>query len=198
MKRIILLVAASLVLDVVAANTVEGKLYDDVVLVFKQGQSRDLGRQGVYNYSTDSRVKSIGIIRNIRLTPTISAGFGLMFGGIELEFETQPSMVRSGDLDIDIDRLLGINAKIKFANIVPYSNLSYFIEDRKQRLNFSANFGIEVVQLSGVSVDLEGEVGELLMQQEGVVSKLQEEIRNELEVHYLVPVIQMNLNYLFN
>ncbi len=91
-----------------------------------------------------------------------------------------------------------INAKIKFANIVPYSNLSYFIEDRKQRLNFSANFGIEVVQLSGVSVDLEGEVGELLMQQDGVISKLHEEIRNKFEAHYLVPVIQMNLNYLFN
>lgn len=198
MKRIILLVAASLVLDIVAADTVEGKLNDDVVLIFNQGQSRDLGRQGVYNYSASSRVKSIGIVRNIRLTPTISAGFGLMFGGIEIELETQPSMVRWGDLGIDIDSLLGINVKIKFANIVPYSNLSYYIEDRKQRLNFSANIGIEMVQLSGVSVDLEGEVGELLMQQNGVVSYLQEEIRNELEAHYLVPVIQMNLNYLFN
>ena len=54
MKRIILLVAVSLFLDVLAAKSVQGNLNDDLVLIFNQGESRDLGRKGVYNYSIDS------------------------------------------------------------------------------------------------------------------------------------------------
>ncbi len=198
MKRIILLVAASVFLDVVAAKSVLSSLGDDLDLIFSQGRSRDLSRQGVYNYSADSRDKSIGFLSNTQLTPTISLGLGLMFGGIEIEFETQPSVVQYRDSEIDIDGLLGVNAKIEFADIIPYASLGYYIEDRKQRLSFSANAGIKLLLLSSVSVNLDGEAGDLLEQQNGVVSRLEDEIRQELDDYYLEPVIQMAMNYRFN
>jgi hypothetical protein len=198
MKRIILFVAASLFLDLVAAKSVQSNLDDDLVLIYSHGQSHDLDRQGVYNYSTNSRVQSIGFMKNIPLTPTINVGLGLMFGGIEVEVETQSSIVRFRDSDIDIDGLLGVNAKIEFADIIPYLNLGYYIEGRKQRLSFSANAGIKLLWLSSVSVTLEGEIGNLLEQQNGVVSRLQDEIRQDLEDYYLEPVINIHMNYLFN
>lgn len=198
MKRIILFVAASLFLDLVAAKSVQSNLDDNLVLIYSQDQSHDLGRQGVYHYSTNSRVQSIGFMKNIPLTPTINVGLGLMFGGIEVEVETQSSIVRFRDSDIDIDGLLGINVKIEFADIIPYLNLGYYIEGRKQRLSFSANAGIKLLWLSSVSVTLEGEIGNLLEQQNGVVSRLQDEIRQDLEDYYLEPVINMHMNYLFN
>ncbi|MCH7880045.1 MAG: hypothetical protein IIB69_00455 [Proteobacteria bacterium] len=198
MKRIILFVAALLFLDLVAAKSVQSNLNDNLVLIYSQGQSHDLGRQGVYNYSTLSKVQSIGFMQNIPLTPTINVGLGLMFGGIEIEIETQSSMVRFRDADIDIDGLLRVNAKIEFADIIPYVNLGYHLEDRKQRLSFSANAGIKLLQLSSVSVTLDGEVGDLLEHQTGVVSRLQDAIRQDLDAYYLEPVISMHMNYLFN
>lgn len=198
MKRIILFVAALLFLDLVAAKSVQSNLNDNLVLIYSQGQSHDLGRQGVYNYSTLSKVQSIGFMQNIPLTPTINVGLGLMFGGIEIEIETQSSMVRFRDADIDIDGLLRVNAKIEFADIIPYVNLGYHLEDRKQRLSFSANAGIKLLQLSSVSVTLDGEVGDLLEHQTGVVSRLQDAIRQDLDAYYLEPVISMYMNYLFN
>ncbi|MEE8365638.1 MAG: hypothetical protein V3R76_07620 [Gammaproteobacteria bacterium] len=198
MKRIILFVAALLFLDLVAAKSVQSNLNDNLVLIYSQGQSHDLGRQGVYNYSTVSKVQSIGFMQNIPLTPTINVGLGLMFGGIEIEIETQSSMVRFRDADIDIDGLLRVNAKIEFADIIPYVNLGYHLEDRKQRLSFSANAGIKLLQLSSVSVTLDGEVGDLLEHQTGVVSRLQDAIRQDLDAYYLEPVINMHMNYLFN
>jgi hypothetical protein len=164
MKRIILFVAASLFLDLVAAKSVQSNLDDDLVLIYSHGQSHDLDRQG----------------------------------GIEVEVETQSSIVRFRDSDIDIDGLLGVNAKIEFADIIPYLNLGYYIEGRKQRLSFSANAGIKLLWLSSVSVTLEGEIGNLLEQQNGVVSRLQDEIRQDLEDYYLEPVINIHMNYLFN
>jgi hypothetical protein len=135
-------------------------------------------------------------MQNIPLTPTINVGLGLMFGGIEIEIETQSSKVRFRDADID--GLLRMNAKIEFADIIPYLNLGYYIEGRKQRLSFSANAGIKLLQLSSVSVTLDGEIGDLLEHQKGVVSKLQDEIRQDLDAYYLEPVINMHMNYLFN
>ena len=198
MKRIILFVAALLFLDLVAAKSVQSNLNDNLVLIYSQGQSHDLGRQGVYNYSTLSKVQSIGFMQNIPLTPTINVGLGLMFGGIEIEIESPSSMVRFRDADIDIDGLLRVNAKIEFADIIPYVNLGYHLEDRKQRLSFSANAGIKLLQLSSVSVTLDGEVGDLLEHQTGVVSRLQDAIRQDLDAYYLEPVISMHMNYLFN
>ncbi len=198
MKRVILLVAASLFFDVVAAKSVQSNLDDDLLLIFSQSQSRDLGRQGTYNYSAYSRAKSIGFLQNIPLTPTISVGLGLMFGGMEIEVETQLSTVRIRVSDIDIDGLLGVNAQIEFADIIPYLSLAYYREDRKQQLSFSANTGIKLLRLASVSVGLEGEVGDLLERQDGVVSSLADQIRQNLEDYYLDPVIKIDLNYVFN
>ncbi len=198
MKRIILLVAASLFLDLVAAKSVQGNLDDDLVLVFNQGESRDLGRKGVYNYSINSRVNSIGFIRNTQLTPTIRVGLGLMFGGTEIEVETLSSIVELRGSDIDINSLLRMNVKFTFADIIPFANLGYYIENRNKRLSFSVSAGIKLLRLSGVSVNLDGEIGGLLKQDNLVVSKLEEEIRQGLEKYYLEPVLQMNINYVFN
>ncbi len=198
MKRVILLIAASLFFDVVAAKSVQSNLDDDLLLIFSQSQSRDLGRQGTYNYSAYSRAKSIGFLQNIPLTPTISVGLGLMFGGMEIEVETQLSTVRIRVSDIDIDGLLGVNAKIEFADIIPYLNLAYYREDRKQQLSFSASAGIKLLRLASVSVGLDGEVGDLLERQDGVVSSLADQIRQNLDDYYLEPVIKIDLNYVFN
>ncbi len=119
MKRVILLVAASLFFDVVAAKSVQSNLDDNLLLIFSQSQSRDLGRRGTYNYSAYSREKSIGFMQNIPLTPTISVG-------------------------------------------------------------------------------LDGEVGDLLERQDGVVSSLADQIRQNLDDYYLEPVIKIDLNYVFN
>ncbi len=198
MKRVILLIAASLFFDVVAAKSVQSNLDDDLLLIFSQSQSRDLGRQGTYNYSAYSRAKSIGFLQNIPLTPTISVGLGLMFGGMEIEVETQLSTVRIRVSDIDIDGLLGVNAQIEFADIIPYLNLAYYLEDRKQQLSFSASAGIKLLRLASVSVGLDGEVGDLLERQDGVVSSLADQIRQNLDDYYLEPVIKIDLNYVFN
>ena len=198
MKRIILLVAASLFLDLAAAKSVQGNLDDDLVLVFNQGESRDLGRQGVYNYAIDSRVNSIGFIRNTRLTPTIRVGLGLMFGGTEIEVESRSSIVQLRGSDIDINSLLRMNVKITFADIIPFANLGYYIENRNKQLSFSVSAGIKLLQLSGVSVNLDGEIGGLLKQDNLVVSKLEEEFRQDLEEYYLEPVLQIHMSYVFN
>ena len=198
MKRIILLVAASLFLDLVAAKSVQGNLDDDFVLIFNQGESRDLGRKGVYNYSINSRVNSIGFIRNTQLTPTIRVGLGLMFGGTEIEVETLSSIVQLRGSDIDINSLLRMNVKFTFADIIPFANLGYYIENRNKRLSFSVSAGIKLLRLSGVSVNLDGEIGGLLKQDNLVVSKLVEEFRQGLEEYYLEPVLQIHMSYVFN
>jgi len=198
MKRIILLVAASLFLNVVAAKSVQGNLGDNRVLIFSEGESSDLGRQGVYNYSIDSREKFIGYMHNTQLTPSIHVGLGLMFGGSEIELESQSSLVQSRGSEIDINSLLGINVKLKFADITPYANLGYYVENRKKQLSFSINVGIKLLQLSSISVSLDGEIGNLLNQNNPVVSRLQAEIRQNLEEYYLEPVIQMQMNFAFN
>lgn len=198
MKRIIAFVVASLFLNIVAAKSIQSNLFDNYVLVFSEARSHDLDRKGIYNYSTKIRAKSVGFVRMTKLTPTLSVGFGLMFGGVEIEFETQSSMVQFSDIDIDIDSLLGVNAKVEFADIIPYFNLGYHIEDHKQRLSFSANAGIKYLQVSRVSVDLDGEFGNLLEQQDGVVSRLHDEITRDLENYYLEPVFNMDMNYVFD
>jgi len=193
-----LLVAASLFLDLVAAKSIQGNLDDDLVLVFNQSESRDLDRKGVYNYSIDSRVNSIGFIRNTRLTPTITVGLGLMFGGTEIEVESRSSIVQLSGSDIDINSLLRMNVKFTFADIIPFANLGYYIENRNKQLSFSVSAGIKLLQLSGVTVNLDGEIGGLLKQDNLVVSKLEEEFRQGLEEYYLEPVLQIHMSYVFN
>lgn len=198
MKRIILLVAASLFLDVLVAKSVQGNLNDDLVMTFIQAESIGTGRKGDYNYVIDSSVNSLGFILNTQLTPAIYAGLGLMFGGTEIEVETLSSIVELRGSDIDINRLLGVNVKLKFIDIIPYVNLGYYIESRNKQLSFSVNVGIKFLQLSSVSVNLDGEIGDLLNHNNLVVSIIQREIRQDLEKYYLEPVMQMNINYVFN
>lgn len=196
-KRIIAFVAASLFLNIVAAKSVQNHLFDNYFLLYSEGQSHKLDREGVYNYSTSIRAKSVGLLQSTRLTTTISVGLGLMIGGTEIEFQTQPSMVRFNDIDIDIDSLLGAKVKVQFADIIPYLNMGFYIEDHKQRLSFSANIGIKYLQVSRVSVDMNGEFGNLLEQQDGVASRLHDEITQDLEDYYLEPVINMAMIYVF-
>ena len=198
MKRTILLVVASLFLNGVAAKSVQGNLGDDLVLIFSQEEASDLGRQGIYNYSINSRLKSIGFMHNTPLTTTTHFGFGMMFGGIEIELESQSSIIQLRGSDIDIDSLLGVNVKLKFADITPYANLVYYIENRKKQLSFSANAGLRLLRLSSISVSLDGEIGNLLKQNNSVISRLQEEFRQSLDEYYLEPVMQMQLNFAFN
>ena len=186
-------------LDNVEAKSAQGNLDDNIVLVITQDRSIKLDRKGVYNYSTDIRDNSIGLVSNIQLAPTINLGLGLMLGGIEVEFETQQSMVNYRGSDIDIDSLLGLDTKIKFADIIPYANLGYYVEDHKQRLSFSASAGVKLLMISNISVVLDGEFSDLYEQQHrGVVSRLQQDIIQDLKDYYLGPTIQMNLNYVFN
>ena len=122
----------------------------------------------------------------------------MMFGGIEIELESQSSIIQLRGSDIDLDSLLGVNVKLKFADITPYANLVYYIENHNKQLSFSASAGLKLLQLSSISVNLDGEIGDLLKQHNLVVSKLEEDIRQDLEESYLEPVIQMNINYIFN
>jgi len=91
-----------------------------------------------------------------------------------------------------------VNVKLKFIDIIPYVNLGYYIESRNKQLSFSVNVGIKFLQLSSVSVNLDGEIGDLLNHNNLVVSIIQREIRQDLEKYYLEPVMQMNINYVFN
>ena len=88
--------------------------------------------------------------------------------------------------------------KLKFIDIIPYVNLGYYIENRNKQFSFSVNVGIKFLQLSSVSVNLDGEIGDLLNHNNLVVSIIQREIRQDLEKYYLEPVMQMNINYVFN
>ena len=198
MKRIGLLLAASLFINVAVAKSTQLELHENLEVIFDQERSQISGGNSSYNYFTNSMFESIGMIQKIQLSPRVFAGLGLLLGGLEIELKTGPSVVQFEENEIDLNRWLGARAKIEFADITPFGNLAYRYQSRNTRLRISANAGLKLLQLSSVSLEFNGELGDQVNRRLDLVSALEQDVLNQLENYYLEPVLGVDLNYKFN
>jgi len=198
MKQIVLLLTASLFVSAAAAKSTNLVLNENLEIIFDQARSQVLSRNSRYNYSTSSRTESIGLIQKFQLSTHVSTGLGLWLGGLEIELETGLSLVQFEDLQVDLNRWLGVRARIDFANIVPYGNIAYHYESRDRQLRFGANAGLKLLIPSNVSMSFNGELDSLVNRQADQVAQLEHDVLDQLEDYYLEPVFGVDLSYSFN
>ncbi len=198
MKHLLLLIAASLLVNPVSAKSTHFDLYENFEVVFDQARSQRLSNNSSYNYSVSSRAESIGLIQKFQLSAHVFAGLGLWLGGLEIELETMPSVSHFEEYEVDFNRWLGVHAKIDFADLIPFGNVAYHYESRDTQLRINANAGLKLLKLSSVSLDFDGELSELVDQQPGLVSLLEQDALDKFEDYYLEPVLDVGLSYAFN
>jgi hypothetical protein len=197
-KYIGLLFVASLFVNIAVANTTQLALTDNLDIRFDKGRSQHIERNSRYNYSTTVRSESIGLIQKFQLSPRISAGLGLWLGGLDIELETEASVVQFDEISVDLNRWLGVRAKINFADIIPFGNIAYLYESRNQQLRFNADVGIKFIKPSNVSLAFNGEWGEIVEQRNDLISQLQRDALSQLKEYYLEPLLGLDLSYTFN
>jgi len=198
MKQIGLLLTASLFVSAATAKSTNLVLNENLEIIFDQARSQVLSRNSRYNYSTSSRTESIGLIQKFQLSTHLSTGLGLWLGGLEIELETGLSPVQFEDHQVDLNRWLGVRARIDFADIVPYGNIAYSYLSRDRQLRFGANAGLKLLIPSNVSMSFNGELSDEVNRQEGLVSQLEHDVLDQLEDYYLEPVLGVDLSYSFN
>ena len=198
MKHLIFFIAASLLVNTVSAKSTQLTLNEDFEVVFDQTRSQRLSNNSSYNYSTNSRAESIGLIQKFQLSAHVFAGLGLWLGGLEIELETMPSVLHFKEYEVDLDRWLGIRAKIDFSDLIPFGNVAYHYESRDTQLRINANAGLKLLKPSSVSLDFDGELSDLVDQQSGLVAQLEQDALNKFEAYYLEPVLDVGLSYAFN
>jgi hypothetical protein len=198
MKQIGLLLTALLFVSTAAAKSTKLALNENLEINFDQARSQVLSRNSSYNYSTSSRTESIGLIQKFQLSTHLSTGLGLWLGGLEIELETGPSLVQFQDNQVDLNRWLGVRAKINFADIVPYGNIAYSYQSRDAQLRFGANAGLKLLIPTDVSMSFNGELGSLVNRQADLIAQLEHDVLDQLEDYYLEPVFGVDLSYTFN
>jgi len=198
MKQIGLLLTASLFVSAATAKSTNLVLNENLEIIFDQARSQVLSRNSRYNYSTSSRTESIGLIQKFQLSTHLSTGLGLWLGGLEIELETGLSPVQFEGHQVDLNRWLGVRARIDFADIVPYGNIAYSYLSRDRQLRFGANAGLKLLIPSNVSMSFNGELSDEVNRQEGLVSQLEHDVLDQLEDYYLEPVLGVDLSYSFN
>lgn len=198
MKHLVFFIVASLFVNPVSAKSTRIELNNDQELIFDRSQSRKLTNNTIYNYSAISSSESIGMIQKFRLSPRLSGGLGIWLGGLEIELETMASFTQFEQNEVDLNRWLGVRAKIDFAEFIPYGSITYLYESRDQQFQFNANAGIKLLQPSNVSVSFGGEWGDIVEQQSNLVAQLERDTFGKLENYYLEPVLGLGLSYTFD
>ncbi len=198
MKHFLIFIVALLLVNPASAKSTQLALSNNFEVVVDQARSQLLRKNSSYNYTVSSRNESVGLIHNFQLSPRMFAGLGLWIGGPEIEIETVASFSRFEEYEVDLNRWLGVRAKIDFADLVPFGNLTYRFESRDARLQINANAGLKLLLPSSVSLNFNGELGDLVNRETDLVAQLEKEGLNQLENYYLEPVLGIGLRYTFN
>jgi hypothetical protein len=197
-KHLIIFIVALLFVNPASAKSTQFALNSNFEVFIDKSRSQLLRKNSSYNYTASSRNESVGLVQKFQLTTHLFAGLGLWIGGPEIEIETTASISRHEEFEIDLNRWIGVRAKIDFADLVPFGNLAYRFESRDAQLQINANAGLKLLLPSRVSLDFNGEFGDLVNRETGLVAQLERDSLNQLENYYLVPVFDIGLRYAFN